>query len=55
MRDAGRLLKAGLALVALVFGEQHRPAKAVQFRIPLMLAGGVCCFHPSRNAASAGA
>src|SRR6516164_186192 len=43
--DADRLLKGGLALVALVFSEQHRSGKAVQFRVPLTLAGGVRYFQ----------
>jgi hypothetical protein len=41
--DADRLLKGGLALVELVFGEQHGPGKPVQFGIPKMLAGGRGC------------
>jgi hypothetical protein len=41
--DADRLLKGGLALVELVFGEQHGPGEPVQFRIPKMLAGGTRC------------
>src|SRR6516165_6277202 len=45
LRDANRLLKRGLALVEPVFGEQHSSGKAVQFRIPLMLAGGVGYFQ----------
>jgi len=45
LRNADRLLQRGLALVELVVGEQHGPRKAVQFRIPFMLAGGVRYFQ----------
>ena len=43
--DADRFLKRGLALVKLIFGEQHRTGHAVQFRIPHMLAGGARYFQ----------
>ena len=45
LRDADRLLKGSLALVELIFGEQHGPGEAVEFRIPPMLAGGASYFQ----------
>src|SRR3954468_4651567 len=46
LRDADRLLKGSLALVELIFGEQHGPGEAVEFRIPPMLASCASDFQP---------
>ena len=44
--DADCLLKGGLALVELISGEQHSPSKAVEFRIPPVLAAAARYFQP---------
>ena len=55
LRDADRLPKRGLALIELVFSDQHSPGNPVQFRIPDMLVPAPAIANPSRSAASAAA
>jgi hypothetical protein len=40
--DADRVLKGGLTLVELIFGEQNRPGKAVQFRTDMQRKSDGC-------------